>query len=75
MKTRYDKNIQIFMRIIDPAVICARQGITLRIHRDNLDDPLVSFFVAILIGFANMDDTNLLKWTKKCKNVFSENSE
>ena len=59
MQIRYDKNIQIFMRIIDAAVICARQRIALRTHRDNLDNPLVrdSNFIAILKGFANMDDT------------------
>ena len=38
MQTRYDKNIQIFMRIIDVALICARQGIVLRTHRENLDN-------------------------------------
>ena len=59
MQTRYDKNIQILMRIIAVALICARQGIVLRTHRDNLDDPFVrgSNFIAILKGFANMDDT------------------
>ena len=41
MQSRYDKNIQILMRIIDVALICARQGIALRTHRDNLDDPFV----------------------------------
>ena len=30
MQTRYDKNIQILMRIIDAVLICARQGIALR---------------------------------------------
>ena len=47
------------MRIIDAVLICARQGITLRTHRDNLDNPFVrdSNFIAILKGFANMDDT------------------
>ena len=59
MQTRYDKNIQIFMRIIDAALICAKQGVALRTHRDNLDHPLVRDinFIAILKGFANMDDT------------------
>ena len=47
------------MRIIDAVLICARQGIALRKHRDNLYDPFVrdSNFIAVLKGFANMDDT------------------
>ena len=59
MQTRYDKNIQIPLRIIDAVLISARQGIALRTHRYNLDDPFVkdSNFIAILKGFANMDDT------------------
>ena len=60
MQTRYDKNIQILMCIIDAVLIFVRQGIALRTHRDNLDDPLLeidSNFIAILKGFANMDDT------------------
>ena len=59
MQTRYDKNIQILMRIIDAVLICARYGIALRTNRDNLADPFVSDsnFIATLKGFANMDDT------------------
>ena len=47
------------MRIIDAVLICARQGIALRTHRDNLVDPFVrdGNFIAILKEFANMDDT------------------
>ena len=47
------------MRIIDAVLICARQGIAPRTHKDNLDDPFVrdNNFIAILKGFANMDDT------------------
>ena len=49
------KNIQILMRIIDAVLICAREGIALRTHRDNLDDPFVrdNNFIAILKGFTN----------------------
>ena len=59
MQTRCDKNIQILMHIIDAVLVCVRQGITLRTHRDNLDDPFFrdSNFIAILKEFANMDDT------------------
>ena len=58
MQNRYDKNIQILMRVIGAVLICARQGIALRTHRGNLDDPFVrdSNFIAVLRGFANMDD-------------------
>ena len=47
------------MRIIDAVLICARQGIALRTHRDNLVDPFVrdGNFIVILKEFANMDDT------------------
>ena len=47
------------MRIIDAVLNCARQGIVLRTHRDNLDDPFVrdSNFITVLKGFANMHDT------------------
>ena len=40
-------------------LIFARQGISLRIQRDNLDDPFLrdSNFNAILKSFANIDDT------------------
>ena len=41
MQTRYDKNIQILMRIIDAVLICARYGIALRTNRYNLADPFV----------------------------------
>ena len=43
------------MRIIDTVLICAREGIALRTHRDNLDDPFVrdNNFIAILKGFTN----------------------
>ena len=53
MQSRYDKNIQILMRIIDPILICARQGIALRAHRGNLKDPFVrdSNFIAVLKEF------------------------
>ena len=46
------------MRIMDAVLICARQRIALRTHRDNLDDPFVrdSNFIAILKRFAKMDD-------------------
>ena len=46
------------MRIMDAVLICARQRIGLRTHRDNLDDPFVrdSNFIAILKRFAKMDD-------------------
>ena len=49
------KNIQILMRIIDAVLICAREGIAFRTHRDNLDDPFVrdNNFIAILKGFTN----------------------
>ena len=49
------KNIQILMRIIDTVLICAREGIALRTHRDNLDDPFVrdNHFITILKGFTN----------------------
>ena len=59
MQTKYDKNIQILMRIVDAVLICARQVIPLRTQRDNLDDPFVrdSNFIAIFKGFANIDDT------------------
>ena len=59
MQTSYDKNIQILMRIIDAVLTCATQEIALRTHRNNLDNPFVrdSNFIAILMGFANMDDT------------------
>ena len=59
MQTSYDKNVQILMRIIDAVLTCARQEIALRTHRDNLDNPFVrdSNFIAVLMGFANMDDT------------------
>ena len=74
MQTRYEKNTQIFMRIIDAVLICARQEIVLRTRRYNLDNPFVrdSNFIAILKGFANMDDTlknhleNGPKSTKLC---------
>ena len=58
MQTRHDKNTQILRRIIDAVPICARQGIAPRTHKDNLDDLFVrdSNFIAILKGFANMDD-------------------
>ena len=79
MQTRYGKNIQIFMRIIDAVLIYARQGIALRTHRGNLDDRFVrdSNFIAILKGLANMDNTlknHLENGPKKCKIVLSENS-
>ena len=47
------------MTVTKIPLICARQGISLRIHRDNLDDPFLrdSNFTAILKGFANIDDT------------------
>ena len=50
MQTRYDKNIQILVRIIDAVLICARQGIVLRTDREKLDDPFVkdSNFITIL---------------------------
>ena len=35
MQTRYDKNMHILTRIIDAFLICARQEIALRTHRDN----------------------------------------
>ena len=59
MQTSYDKNIQILMRIIDAVLTCATQEIALRTHRNNLDNPFVrdSNFIAILMGFANIDDT------------------
>ena len=59
MQTRYDKNMQILMRIIDVFLICGSQGISLRTHKGNLDDPFVrdSNFISILKGFANIDDT------------------
>ena len=59
MQTRYDKNMQIVMRIIDVFLICGSQDIALRTHKDNLDYPFVrdSNFIAILKGFANIDDT------------------
>ena len=43
------------MRIIDAVLICAREGIALKTHRDNLDDPFVrdNHFIAILKGFTN----------------------
>ena len=70
MQTRYDKTTQVLMRIIDAVLICARQGIAPRTHKDNLDDPFVrdSNFIAILKGFANMDDTlkNHLENGQKC---------
>ena len=52
------KILQILMHIIDAVFICAQQGIALRTHSDNLDDPFVrnSNFIAILKGFANVDD-------------------
>ena len=58
MQTRYDKNTQILVRIIDAVPICARQAIAPRTHKDNLDDPFVrdSNFIAILKGFANVND-------------------
>ena len=69
MQTRYDKNMQILMCIIDAVLICARQGIALRTHGDDLNDPFVrdKNFIAILKGFANIDDTlkNTLKTDKK----------
>ena len=37
MQTRYNKNTQILMRIIDAVLICAKQGTALRKHRDNLE--------------------------------------
>ena len=44
---------------IPSVFICTRQGISLRTRRDNLDDPFVrdSNSIAILEGFANIDDT------------------
>ena len=80
MQTRYDKCIQILMRVIDAVLICARQEIAFRTHRGNLDDPSVrdSNFIAIFKGFADMDDTlknHLENGPKKCKNALSENSE
>ena len=47
------------MHIIDAVLICARQSIALRTLRDNLGDPFVRYsnFIAILKGFANIDDT------------------
>ena len=59
MQTRYDKNMQILMCIIDVVLICARQSTPFRTHRDNLDDTFVrdSNFIAIIKGFANIDDT------------------
>ena len=69
MQTRYDENMQILMCITDAVLICARQGIALRTHRDDLNDPFVrdKNFIAILKGFANIDDTlkNTLKTDKK----------
>ena len=51
--------MQIVMRIIEAVLICARQEITIRTYRNNIDDPFVgdSNFIAILKGFANIDDT------------------
>ena len=68
------------MRIIDAVLICARQGMVLRIHRDNLDDAFVrdSNLVSILKSFANVDDTlknHLENGPKKSKNMLSKNSE
>ena len=59
MQTRYDKNMQILMCIIDAVLICARQSTPFRTHRDNLDDTFVrdSNFIEIIKGFANIDDT------------------
>ena len=50
IQTRYDKNIQILVRIIDAVLICARQGIVLRTDREKLDDSFVkdSNFITIL---------------------------
>ena len=49
MQIRYDKNIQILVCIIDAVLICAKQGIVLRTHRDNSDDSFVrdSNFITI----------------------------
>ena len=46
------------MRLIDAALIYARQEIVLRTHKDNLDDPFVrdSNFIAIIKVFANIND-------------------
>ena len=68
------------MRIIDAVLICARQGMVLRIHRDNLYDAFVrdSNFISILKSFANVDDTlknHLENGPKKSKNMLSKNSE
>ena len=72
MQTRYDKNIQILMRIIDAILICARQRIALGTYRGSLDDLFVrdSNFIAVLRGFANIDDTlknHLENGTKNAK--------
>ena len=47
------------MRKIDVALICARQGIAIRTHRDNLHVPFIrdSNFIAIFKGIANINDT------------------
>ena len=68
------------MRIIDAVLICARQGMVLRIHRDNLYDAFVrdSNFISILKSFANVDDTlkiHLENGPKESKNMLSKNSE
>ena len=68
------------MRIIDAVLICARQGMVLRIHRDNLYDAFVrdSNFISILKSFANVDETlkiHLENGPKESKNMLSKNSE
>ena len=80
MPIRYDKHMQILMRIIDVVLTYGRQGIALRTHRGNLDDPFIrnNKFIAILKGFANIDNTfkNYLKYgPKNAKMCSAKNSE
>lgn len=65
--TNYDRNIHILKRIIEAVLVCAQQGIALRVHRDhtnvvnedNDDDDNISRnrgnFLAILEKFAKID--------------------
>ena len=79
MQTRYDKNIQILIRIIPCCSYFYKTRDCPRTHRDNLDNPFVrhSNCIAILKGFPNMDDTlkyhleNGLKLQKCAQRKFS----
>ena len=47
MQTRYNKNVQIYMCSIYAVIICERQGIAVRIHRDNLYDRFLEIAISL----------------------------